>query len=215
MSRTGRGFPSHVTVKSSLLFPATLWTASALLAGGGALIADAQQVSGLVQFTNPIPYLPEAVGVPPGFNQEAGIATPQVVADTSEPFSDRSLNATGGGGLDDLTWTAPGAHQDCEALALVQIEGTVVNGQRYPTLGVRAQSGVMSGYFFCFDAASGAGGTQVEIAKFMGGVYDGGSTGTFTWAVGTWYWVRINDTSNVRHARIWQQGTAEPGTWLI
>jgi hypothetical protein len=65
-------------------------------------------------------------------------------------------------------------------------------------------------------ATTGTGSNQLTLRVLTaGGGFTTLATGSFTWAINTWYFIRLNITGTTVRARIWAVGTSEPSTWTV
>lgn len=53
------------------------------------------------------------------------------------------------------------------------------------------------------------------FSKLVAGNFTNIVSGNFTLSTGTFYWIRVVMSGNHLQARVWQDGTSEPGSWLI
>lgn len=53
------------------------------------------------------------------------------------------------------------------------------------------------------------------FSKLTGGTFTNIASGNFALSTGTFYWIRVVMSGNQLQARVWPDGTSEPGTWLI
>lgn len=58
-------------------------------------------------------------------------------------------------------------------------------------------------------------GSILRLRRVSGGGFANRADGSFTWAANTWYWVRARKTGANYKVRAWEDGDAEPATWLI
>jgi titin len=42
-----------------------------------------------------------------------------------------------------------------------------------------------------------------------------GNSYSFAWAVGAWYWFKLEALNGTLYGKVWQDGTAEPGSWMF
>jgi hypothetical protein len=58
-------------------------------------------------------------------------------------------------------------------------------------------------------------GNDLSIAKYVNNVYSLIQTADLTLLADTWYWMRFRVNGTSLKARIWANGSSEPGTWTI
>jgi hypothetical protein len=65
-------------------------------------------------------------------------------------------------------------------------------------------------------ATTGSGSNQITLRRITP---EGGfvmlATANVTWAINTWYFIRLNITGTTIRARLWAVGTPEPATWTV
>lgn len=75
-------------------------------------------------------------------------------------------------------------------------------------------SGSKNGYYFqMFENGSGDSGLVIE--KWVSNSYSAISGETISWSADTWYWVRFQVSGSTLRAKIWEDGSSEPGSWTI
>lgn len=125
------------------------------------------------------------------------------------------LRLVGGGtGFNAITWNAPSGN-DQEVLALCRLLDVSATTPRV-FLRASGAAAAETAYYFGFDS-----GTTWRLWKVVGGAITslGSGTGpelvTSYGVAGTYFWVRLQAIGTAVKARVWLDGEAEPGSWLI
>jgi hypothetical protein len=115
-----------------------------------------------------------------------------------------------------LRWTVPGDVADGEVLTKLRGNLSTGSSSTYEGVIVRGSgsSGAESGYRICL-GRNGASATNIAVTKLVAGAATALTSPTFTWAVNTYYWMRVRFQSGNIKVRVWADGQAEPGTWNV
>lgn len=100
-----------------------------------------------------------------------------------------------------------------EAVCRIRLTSTA---EQYFQIGLRGNgvwqgSNQQAGYALNTDALNG----HIALNKYSGTTITQLDFGTFAFSANVWYWVKIQTNSNVIRARLWMDGTGEPGSWNL
>ncbi len=96
---------------------------------------------------------------------------------------------------------------DQEITAKVQVTSWVAGDAARAGVGVYTDPTTGLGYELVFH-----GTNQVQ---FLDDHVTWGNAYTFNWQVGTWYWFQLVDQDGTLLGKVWQDGTAEPSSWMF
>jgi hypothetical protein len=106
---------------------------------------------------------------------------------------------------------------DCEILALIRPNadsGTTDNAIGVVLRG-SGDNSTKTGYRCCLNSATAGARNRVEISKWVGGSFTFLANATFAWVTGTNYWIRFRARGTSLRAKVWADGAAEPGSWMV
>ena len=104
-----------------------------------------------------------------------------------------------------LTWDCPGIQRNGEALAKVRLsEAPYIVG---PMLRVSDLGGYQARIF--------PSTNEFAIAKASPGSQEVIASTSVTLSAGSWYWVRFHVSGTTLSAKVWADGSSEPGGWML
>lgn len=113
-----------------------------------------------------------------------------------------------------LRWAVPGTKADLEVLVKLRCD-RLTGTESYDGIAVRGSgaAGAENGYRCVL--FSNAGSPKIDLSSYVSGTLTSIQQPGFTWAVNTWYWMRVRIAGTSIKARVWADGASEPSTWLI
>jgi hypothetical protein len=110
---------------------------------------------------------------------------------------------------DGLSWDTPGSISgDCQIAVLCRTN--FASGSQCGAI-IHASTAATSGYAVCLSGL----GDELAVTRLDAGAETLLTGGSFTWAVNTDYWIRVERTGTTIRARAWADGAGEPGTWAF
>jgi hypothetical protein len=67
-----------------------------------------------------------------------------------------------------------------------------------------------NGYNLSFHSVNGQ-----HVIQFLNDYSDWGNSYNLNWSLGTWYQVKLQSYQGTLYAKVWQDGTPEPGSWML